>query len=541
MGRQFKNDRILIVDDFAHMCMSIKRMLNELGEENIETAATGEEAIKLLKKAPFDIVLCDYNLGEGKDGQQVLEESRLTRLLGPSAVYIMITAETSIPYVLGAVEYQPDDYLTKPFTKELLVQRVGRAVERSEEIRKVREAMHKQEYATAVELCKAGLARKSKYLQTYARLLAGIYLTQRDYPQASTFFRAILDRNNFHWARLGLAQVEYAMGNPQAALNLLEPLHRENPLYIEAYDWLAKCALAIGDSQRAEQIMQDSIALTPKSVERLNELGKIALANENLEAASKAYRMAIRYGKHSCRKSAREYVNYSDILLSQGKHHQALLNLKEAKKTFQHDVNDQLQVSSSLVGVHMSQNHLLDAKEELARGQLIYKRHADQISDEASLSLGKAALSTGDAEAINNILTLLVKNHHDDTEFLADIHQLVDQANTGIELNDLIDATAEEMSDLNTRGIELFEQGDLQAALSLFEKAAQEVPSNRSFNLNAAQVMITLMQENGLDEAMKFKSRQYLEHAAAVDGTDERLRELVKRYQRMFDTNSIDV
>jgi hypothetical protein len=40
-----------------------------------------------------DVVLCDYNLGDGKNGQQVLEETRVRNLMLPSSVWLMVSAE----------------------------------------------------------------------------------------------------------------------------------------------------------------------------------------------------------------------------------------------------------------------------------------------------------------------------------------------------------------------------------------------------------------------------------------------------------------
>ena len=65
----------------------------------------------------YDIVLCDYNLGAGQDGQQLLEELRYRHKLKNTSLFVMITAESSRDMVLGALEYLPDDYLTKPITQ----------------------------------------------------------------------------------------------------------------------------------------------------------------------------------------------------------------------------------------------------------------------------------------------------------------------------------------------------------------------------------------------------------------------------------------
>jgi CheY-like chemotaxis protein len=90
---------------------------------HIDQASSGGEAIALLTKIRYDVVLCDYNLGEGKNGQQVLEEARVRNLLLPSSVWMMVSAEKSVESVMGAAEHQPDAYLIKPITEGVLLTR----------------------------------------------------------------------------------------------------------------------------------------------------------------------------------------------------------------------------------------------------------------------------------------------------------------------------------------------------------------------------------------------------------------------------------
>ena len=83
----------LIVDDFAGIRQLLRESLRSLGARNIDQASSGGEAMNLLNKVRYDVVLCDYNLGEGKNGQQVLEEARIRQLLLPSSVFVMVSAE----------------------------------------------------------------------------------------------------------------------------------------------------------------------------------------------------------------------------------------------------------------------------------------------------------------------------------------------------------------------------------------------------------------------------------------------------------------
>ena len=124
-----KDTRILVVDDFPAMRSMMRAMLMAFGANNIKEARTGEEALDFLAEETKDLVLCDYNLGEGKDGQQVLEEAKERELLPYSSIFILTTAENTSDMVMGAVEFQPDEYLIKPFTKVVLQMRIRKMQE----------------------------------------------------------------------------------------------------------------------------------------------------------------------------------------------------------------------------------------------------------------------------------------------------------------------------------------------------------------------------------------------------------------------------
>jgi len=115
---RYKRSRVLIIERSAEARGVLRAMMSDAGVEKIDMVISGQEAIDSLQKHKYHLVLYDYNLGKGKDGQQVLEEARFNKSLGQSTIFIMITAETSIGMVMGAPEYQPDSYLTKPYTKK---------------------------------------------------------------------------------------------------------------------------------------------------------------------------------------------------------------------------------------------------------------------------------------------------------------------------------------------------------------------------------------------------------------------------------------
>ena len=78
MELNFAEKRVLIIDDHPGMRSSMRAILSAFGVVFVEMASTANEAIRRLQAKPFDIIICDYFLGDGSDGQQLLEQMRRT-------------------------------------------------------------------------------------------------------------------------------------------------------------------------------------------------------------------------------------------------------------------------------------------------------------------------------------------------------------------------------------------------------------------------------------------------------------------------------
>ena len=116
--------RALVVDDYPGMRSALKMTLSNFGMTRIELAASASEVIFKVGNTHYDVILCDFNLGEGRDGQQLLEELRHRGLIHLDTVFIMVTAESVYEKVVATAELAPDDYLIKPFSAEVLRNRL---------------------------------------------------------------------------------------------------------------------------------------------------------------------------------------------------------------------------------------------------------------------------------------------------------------------------------------------------------------------------------------------------------------------------------
>ena len=109
------NTKILIVDDELIMRESLAGWLERDGHE-IDTAGSGEEALKKLKGTRFDILLVDIKM-EGISGLEVLKNVKEN---DPEVSVVMITAYGSISTAIDAMKNGAYDYLLKPFEPDEL-------------------------------------------------------------------------------------------------------------------------------------------------------------------------------------------------------------------------------------------------------------------------------------------------------------------------------------------------------------------------------------------------------------------------------------
>jgi two-component system, chemotaxis family, chemotaxis protein CheY len=114
--------RVLIADDSSTMRKIILRSLKAVGIDSATEAADGAEAFAMFQKEPFDLVLTDWNM-PNKTGLELIKEIRAINATVP---IIMVTTEAEKTRVLDAIHAGVSDYLVKPFTSEMLREKLAR-------------------------------------------------------------------------------------------------------------------------------------------------------------------------------------------------------------------------------------------------------------------------------------------------------------------------------------------------------------------------------------------------------------------------------
>jgi DNA-binding NtrC family response regulator len=114
--------RVLVVDDEKAMVLALKGLLSKEGYQ-VETAGSGEEALRRLETGNFHLVITDLSMDD-VGGMQVLERGRA---IDPDLAVLMITAYGSEKIAVQAMKLGASDYLPKPFDNDelrVVVQRV---------------------------------------------------------------------------------------------------------------------------------------------------------------------------------------------------------------------------------------------------------------------------------------------------------------------------------------------------------------------------------------------------------------------------------
>ncbi|HTW72468.1 MAG TPA: response regulator [Acetobacteraceae bacterium] len=101
--------KVLIVDDDETVRRSYLRSLQTV-RCDVETAATGEDALRALARKSFDVVLLDLRM-PGMDGMAVLKAARKT---APDSEIVVITGYPTVETAKQAVQWGAYDYLAKP-------------------------------------------------------------------------------------------------------------------------------------------------------------------------------------------------------------------------------------------------------------------------------------------------------------------------------------------------------------------------------------------------------------------------------------------
>ena len=114
--------RDLVIDDFKPIRSLMAKILADVGF-TVDEAANGLEALDLIKKEKIGLALVDWNM-PGMDGCEFVQEVRKDSAYKEMRM-MMVTAETAMNKIAEALEAGADEYIMKPFSKEMIVEKLA--------------------------------------------------------------------------------------------------------------------------------------------------------------------------------------------------------------------------------------------------------------------------------------------------------------------------------------------------------------------------------------------------------------------------------
>jgi two-component system chemotaxis response regulator CheY len=114
--------RALIVDDSKTVRLILTRLLKEVGFQDITQAGDGREALDRLGESKPDVALVDWNMPV-MNGFEFLVEMRSHRE-NDQVLVVMVTTESEMSQVASALEAGANEYVMKPFTKEVIQEKL---------------------------------------------------------------------------------------------------------------------------------------------------------------------------------------------------------------------------------------------------------------------------------------------------------------------------------------------------------------------------------------------------------------------------------
>ncbi|WP_153117525.1 tetratricopeptide repeat-containing response regulator [Rhodocyclus tenuis] len=516
------NKHFLVLDDQPEMRSSLRAQIGSLGCTNVVVCANVKGAIEQFEKRRFDVVLCDYYLGGGTDGQQFLEYLRSRELISRGTIFIMITAEKSYESVVTAAECLPDDYLLKPFTADTLHSRVERQLEKKARLAKINTLQDKRKWAEVVTACDEIIASRDRYQVDAMRIRGNALIAAGRFDEAIAFYQQVLAARALPWAKFGLAHALHAKGELAASKATLGELIVESPRFLSAYDLLGRAHLESGQADEAMKVLDQATQVAPNSLTRHRAIAKVAEEQADFSRVEAALSQVVKKTRNTPLRNTGDIARLGNAFTELGTPDKAIALIEEAKTNFKGDQQDPHLAAIEALAHSKAGRPELAAK-ALAR---VAENANVPMSPEVTVQLAKAYLANGQIDAGEAILKRVVQTSPDSKEVHALVTKAMSAHGSPERAQALIAGSIGEVVALNNEAVRRGKAGELGAAAQMLTEAAERLPENVQIVANAAFALLLDVFSNGLDQQKFAKALAFQQQLQALDERHPKLADI---------------
>jgi tetratricopeptide (TPR) repeat protein len=519
------NLSVLVIDPNPGMRGSLQNMLNLSGISKVEFAVSSGTAIKQLTRKSFDIILCEYDLGsgsdDGQDGQQLLEDLRHHKLIGLWTIFIMITSEGVYSKVVSAAELAPTDYILKPFTVDVLSQRIERAIERRTAFLPTYQLLGQGNLREAIKSCAAAEIAHPRHAIDFVRLRAELHASLNEVAEAEQLYTSILAAKPVGWATLGLARTLFAQERVEEAEGVLTKLVADNPKFMAAYDLLARCHEVRGAPRQAQKILEEAVSISPHMVRRLRRLGEVALEAGDVGMAEKSFKQVVAKARYSEFRDPEDHVNLIKALVRKGDPTQASGIIRDLEKSLRGNPNTDVCKAISVALLHEAAGNAAAAVTEL-NSAVRAVRTSSGLSSSLRIGLARSCLSNRLDKEASEVMLEVMNDVGSGVSMQQAMNVFVKAGRSDLAEGMGIRLKAQAQELLNVAA-EKTNMGDLKGAVQTLLEALHMAPGNLHVMIATASAILKQINELGWDHPLAEICRTQIETVSKLDAAHPQL------------------
>jgi len=503
---------VLVIDDQQQMRQIIRESLYRLGIRNVVMAGNAREAMKAMRDENVDVVLSDYNLGEGTDGQQLLEAARGGNILSPVAPWIFITANSLRTDVLAAGDYIPDGYIVKPFADQLLCRTIETLAARKAALAPLLYAIDAKKWDEVLSVAEGFVQRRDALSVEGIKQKAGALMKLGRFEEAlAAYMQALAMNSELPWARLGRAHALRAGGKTDEARSTLEALIEAQPDYASAYDALLEIAEEQGDEDAALATARAVAELVPNAKRKIR-LGTVALDTGHSDVAVKALEQAVAKNKGSVTRSHHENVLLAQALLDNGDPRKALAVGIDVAKQYPEQPVAQMLSKAVCAQAHQRTGNEKEAASLMADVERAIAQ--TPLADSHKLLIAKSALATGRLAVGQGLIESVARNNSDRPMVMAAALRAAQGTAVEGACQDIIARAGSEVQQALRDLHHAKREGDFARAIEVGEVALALSPENFSVQIELCTLYLVAMGRLGQTQEHALRARDLL---AALD------------------------
>ncbi len=370
-----KDKNALVVDSALATRRTLQDQLSQLGAKAVVFAGSVSEVEQQLASRDFSLIVCEYQLEGERNGQQLLEELRISRKLSWATAFMMVTGERVYNTVASVAEFAPDDYLIKPFTSSTLSQRIVKIFNRKIKLSKVYRAIFEGRFDEAPDLCQQLIKEHPAYSSELERLWVESYYWAGEYAKTEEKLLERMAEAPKPWMYLLQAKVKLGSKQFEEANELLHTVVENNPEYMAAIDLYADVLWEQNRPTEALEVLEKMGARAMNSTTRLRKLADLAVRVGDPSKSKTYLSKVIERSRNTSLSQMHDYLQLSKIYIQEGRVDEAEKLTAKLRTTVS---SSDLDLARTMMSVQkeLSENHPEKAEIRL---QAFYEEYAETV------------------------------------------------------------------------------------------------------------------------------------------------------------------